>query len=60
MPDCRVEWAVDLWKRVTVLWTRLVEVCVVYTHAPGPIRFLDKDHIGHPDGEISGPNEPGV
>ena len=57
---CRIDQTVDLWKRVTVLGTRLVEVCVINTHALGPIRFFNKDHIGHPVREITRPNEPGV
>lgn len=30
----------DAWQREHILWTRLIEICIIYTHSPLPIRIL--------------------
>lgn len=53
MPDCFVNQAIDVWKRVGILWACSIEVNVIYTHPLFFVWFLHHYHIGKSSGVVN-------
>lgn len=59
MSGYSIDQTVDVREWVCILWACSILICVVHTHSPLPVWFLDHDHIGKPSGIVNFPNELG-
>ena len=44
----RLDFFINLRKRITILWTDIIQIWIIYAHLPRPIGFLYHDRVCYP------------